>query len=97
MDDTNHQARYETASLIAQAWGLSCEQRDKLLDTPQNVLAIISIDETLQRIFENDKDREATWLSQPNSAFGGASAINVMMAGNTEHVRTYLKYHAYNA
>ncbi|MFN2350182.1 MAG: MbcA/ParS/Xre antitoxin family protein [Thioalkalivibrio sp.] len=49
------------------------------------------------RIFEKDTDRAIEWMKKPNRAFGGKSALNLMLSGDIEQVRKHVTYHLYNA
>ena len=87
----------EAASRVLQTWGLNAGQRAQLLDDKDQVIAVISVFESLQLIFSEDKNRADEWLSKPNEAFDGTSALEVLLNGDIEKVRQHLKYHLYNA
>lgn len=97
MDDTSFEKDREISTRIATTWGLNADQKERLLDDHEQINALISIYESLQVIFPDDQDRANEWISKPNKAFDGASALEVMLAGDTEKVRSYLRYHVYNA
>lgn len=97
MDAISKEAQREEASRIAKAWGLSGEERDRLLDDRESVIAVISIFESLRVIYSEDPDRAFIWPTKPNKEFGGKPALEVMLDGDIEQVRRYLKYHCYNA
>ena len=91
-NDTDQQEFFK----IADAWGLNDLERAQLLNQNDAASQVISIHDSLHRIFEN-RDQANTWIKKPNAAFDKRSALNVMLDGDTEHVRKYLKYHIYNA
>ncbi|MGP4846189.1 antitoxin Xre/MbcA/ParS toxin-binding domain-containing protein [Marinobacter sp. 1Y8] len=97
MDAVNQEDRIDAASRILQAWGLGAEQRRQLLDQPEQAIVIISIYESLQVMFSEDKERADAWPAKPNADFDGKPALDVMLAGDIKRVREYLKYHVYNS
>jgi hypothetical protein len=96
MDNIEQESRRDSACRILTAWCLDAKQKDQLLSDHETVLAILSIHDSLMCIFEDDADRAAAWPSKPNTYFDGASALDVMISGNAERVRKYLKHHVYN-
>lgn len=96
MDAVSQENRVEVASRILGGWGLSADEIAQVLDDPERVIAVLSICESLQVSFE-DKDRANRWPAKPNAAFDGATAVEVILRGDTERVRKYLRYHLYNA
>jgi uncharacterized protein (DUF2384 family) len=96
MDSISREKGREVASRIASGWGLSNEQREQLLDQPDAVPQVITIHDSLHRIFEN-RDQADSWIKKPNDAFNKRSGLDVMLGGDLEHVRKYLKNHLYNA
>jgi len=86
----------DAASGILDTWGLNADQQAQLLDDRDQVIAVLSVYEFLQLIFSKDKDQANEWLSKPNKAFGDTSALEVLLNGDIERVRQYLKYHLYN-
>lgn len=97
MDAVNQESRCDVAYRILESWGLNAQQRRQLLDSEESILAILSIRDSLCAIFQGDKERGRHWLARPNKAFDGASALEVMLGGDCEKVRKYLRYHVYNA
>lgn len=96
--DIEHGRDRHLASKILCAWGLSPEQKSRLLDDRESVIAVLSIHESLRVIFsEAGEDRAYQWVSKPNKAFEGNSPVEIILAGDIERVRKYLKYHVYNA
>jgi len=89
--------RRDAASGILNTWGLNADQRTRLLEDRDQVIAVLSVYESLQLIFFKDKNQATEWLSKPNKAFDDASALEVVLSGDIERVRQYLKYHLYNA
>lgn len=97
MDVGRQENRSEVASRVLQAWGLDADERAKLLDSPDAVNAVLSIYESLQVIYYEAQDRALQWPVKPNREFKGKSAVDLMLNGDIERVRKYLKYHVYNA
>ncbi|HET8801453.1 MAG TPA: MbcA/ParS/Xre antitoxin family protein [Marinobacter sp.] len=97
MDAKSQENHYEAASSILESWGLDSKQKGQLLRDHETVLNVLTIQDSLMCIFENDGDRAAAWPLKSNRAFDGASALDVMLSGDGERVRQYLKYHVYNA
>lgn len=97
MDAVGQEAQREFALGILSSWGLDPKQGDQLLVNRENVIAVLSIFESLQSIFSEDKSRAYEWPKRPNAAFDGLSAAELIVAGEIERVRKYLKYHVYNA
>jgi hypothetical protein len=96
--DIEHGRNRHSASEILRAWELGPEQKNSLLDNRESVIAVLSIHESLRVIFsEAGEDRAYQWVSKPNKAFEGSSAVEIILAGDIERVRKYLKYHIYNA
>ena len=93
IDDTD----YQKAHQIADDWRLSADEKAQLLDQPDRVIAVISIHDSLHRIFSEDTGRADAWIRKPNDAFLGQLALDIMLEGDIEHVRKYLQYHSYNA
>lgn len=78
--------------------GAVSRAKSRLLDDRESVIAVLSIHESLRVIFsEAGEDRAYQWVSKPNRAFEGNSAVEIILAGDIERVRKYLKYHVYNA
>ena len=88
---------YQTANQIADSWRLSADERAQLLDQPDQIGQIISIYDSLHRLFSESQDQANAWIKKTNQAFGGKSALAVMLDGDIERVRKYLQYHMYNA
>jgi len=97
MDAVGRETQRELALRILSSWGLDPKQRDQLLGNRENVIAVLSIFESLQSIFSEDKSRAYEWPKRPNAAFDSVSAVELMLAGEIERVRKYIKYHAYSA
>ncbi len=97
MDAVSRENRRDAASRIAQGWGLNNEQIEHLLDQPEQVTAVISIHDSLQVIFSEEKDRANSWITKANKVFDGKSALEIIINGDAERIRKYLKYHTYNA
>lgn len=97
MDNIEQKSRHDDACRILTAWCLDSKQKDQLLADQETILAILSIHDSLMCIYENDADRAAAWPTRANLAFDGSSALDVMISGDVERVRKYLKYHVYNA
>jgi len=97
MDAVGRETQREFALRILSSWGLDPKQRDQLLGNRENVIAVLSIFESLQSIFSEDKSRAYEWPKRPNDAFDGVLAVELIVAGEIERVRKYLKYHVYNA
>jgi hypothetical protein len=63
-------------------------------DAFERVSYVIGIYKALQILFTDDTRADA-WVTKPNDAFGGTSALERMMAGNVSDlhaVRAYLDY-----
>ena len=88
---------YQKAHQIADGWRLSADERAQLLDQPDQIGQVISIHDSLHRLFSESQDQANAWIKKTNQNFGGKSALEAMLDGDIEHVRKYLKYHLYNA
>lgn len=77
--------------------GLEAHMRAELLDKYENVLAVLSIYDSLYAIYEGDQDRASQWPTRPNSAFDGLRPLDALLSGDIERVAQYLRYHVYNA
>ena len=97
MEAVGQETQRELALRVLSSWGLDIKQRDQLLGNRENEIAVLSMFESLQSIFSEDKSRAYEWPKRPNAAFDGVSAVELMLAGEIERVRKYLKYHVYNA
>ena len=71
MDAGSPISRRDFASRILESWGLETRPREGLLDKDENVLAVLSIYDSLHAIYEGDKDRASQWPGRPNRAFDG--------------------------
>lgn len=59
---------------------------------------MLSVYDFLTRIYaEAGEERANAWPGKPNKAFEGLSAVEVILAGDIERVRRYLRHHVYNA
>lgn len=97
MKTVSKENRNEVASRILQSWGLEPNQRKQLLDDKETVLAVLDMYQSLTSIYSGaGEERAAAWPGRPNREFEGRTAIQVMLDGDVESVRKYLKYHAYN-
>ncbi|BEH13956.1 hypothetical protein MAALD49_13240 [Marinobacter shengliensis] len=97
MDAASQNSRRDFAARILESWGLEAHPREGLLDKYENVLAVLSIYDSLHAIYEGDKDRASQWPTRPNRAFDGLRPLDAMLSGDIERVAQYLRYHAYNA
>ncbi|RCW75216.1 MbcA/ParS/Xre antitoxin family protein [Marinobacter nauticus] len=97
MDAASQNSRRDFASRILESWGLESHMREELLDKNENVLAVLSIYDSLYAIYEGDKDRASQWPARPNRAFEGRRPLDAMVSGDIERVAQYLRYHVYNA
>jgi Antitoxin Xre/MbcA/ParS C-terminal toxin-binding domain len=97
MDAVSQESRRDIASSIMVAWGLDAQQRKRLLDDPETVIGVLSIHESLRVIYSEAPDRALQWPAKPNREFNGRTAIDLILNGDIEKVRKYLKYHVYNA
>lgn len=76
-------------------WRTSVEKGDSVRlskDTIERLSYIAGIYKALQLLFES-KQSWNEWIKKPNKAFGGQSALSVMLGGNVvdlAKVRTYL-------
>jgi hypothetical protein len=52
---------------------------------------LIGIHKALRLLF-TDKDRAHNWVNQPNSAFGGASALAIMLGGQLTDIMRVRRY-----
>lgn len=89
------ESRRDAAFRILTSWGLNEPQSDQLLSNNENIIAVLSIHDSLRVILPEDQAN--LWPSKPNAAWDGASALDVMLAGDIERVRKHLKYHLYSA
>ena len=85
-----------TADQVLDAWGLDDQQRAQLINQPDPD-QIITIHDGLHRIFAGNPGHADAWPIKPNRAFGGRSAIEIMLSGDIKKVRQYVMYHVYNA
>jgi hypothetical protein len=83
------------ADKIAKDWQLNDLEKRQLLDQPDAAPQVISIHDSLHRIFEN-RDQADSWIKKTNAAFDKRSALDVMLDGGIERVRKHLKYHLFN-
>ena len=60
-------------------------------DTIERLSYIAGIYKALQLLFEN-KENWNEWIKKPNSAFGGQSALSVMLGGNVVDLATVRAY-----
>ncbi len=63
-------------------------------DEFERISYVLGIYKALQILFADDRGADA-WMSKPNQAFGGQSALERMLAGNVSdlhHVRAYLDH-----
>ncbi len=63
-------------------------------DEFERISYVLGIYKALQILFADDRGADA-WVSKPNQAFGGQSALERMLAGNVSdlhHVRAYLDH-----
>lgn len=97
MGSASQNSRRDFASRILESWGLEAHPREELLDKDQNVLAVLSIYDSLFAIYQGDKDRASKWPTRPNRAFNGLRPIDAMLSGDIKRVAQYLRYHVYNA
>lgn len=97
MDASTQQSNCDAALHILTSWGLDSRQKEQLLGDYDNVLAVISIHDSLVRIFDFDEERACKWPTKKNKQFAGATAVEVMLSGDCERVRSYLRYHVFNA
>lgn len=87
----------EKARSITDAWGLSDDQAQQLVDQPDATPQITTIRDALHRIFDFSAEHADAWVSKPNRAFEGRTPLDVMLTGDIEQVRRYVMYHLYNA
>ncbi|WP_372995724.1 hypothetical protein [Marinobacter sp.] len=97
MNASTQQSNRDAALHILSLWGLDSHQKDQLLSDYDNVLAVLSIHDSLVRIFDFDEERACQWPTKKNKQFSGATAVEVMLGGDCERVRSYLRYHVFNA
>jgi len=90
-NDTDRQKAHQ----IVDDWCLSADERTQLLDQPDAAPQVISIHDSLHRIFEN-RDQADSWIKKTNAAFDKRSALDFMLDGDIERVRKHLKYHLFN-
>ncbi|EMP57134.1 hypothetical protein MSNKSG1_00888 [Marinobacter santoriniensis NKSG1] len=88
----------ETALRVARnvcnAWGLSDHETSTLLGTGdgeqlERISCVIGIYKSLRTIFQTDQQADA-WVRRPNRAFGGQTALEVMLNGGLADIRRYL-------
>jgi uncharacterized protein (DUF2384 family) len=77
---------------LADTWSLTTEERNCLRVCSDQVVAI---HQALTRIFE-DPGRASDWIKKPNAAFGGQSALDLILAGDIEQVLKHVMYQLYN-
>ncbi len=90
MDDRNR----EKVCRIAEDWGLSTDEIAQLFGQPDAAPQLISIHDSLHRIFEN-RDQADSWIRKTNREFDERSALEVMLDGGIERVCKHLKYHLF--
>lgn len=91
------QAMVRAAVTLLAHWGVSDVTVGALLDGAsgeriERAAVLFGIHAALRRIF-SDGDRAARWVGAKNAAFGGKSALDVMLAGGLagmQRVKAYL-------
>jgi len=68
----------EKAERVADDWRLNADERAQLLDQPDQVSAVMSIHDSLHRIFEN-REQADSWIKKPNEAFDNRSISCLMV------------------
>ena len=90
---TNAQASVLLGGLSARTWARW--KAGGIGRIPRNLKSRLSnlmgIHKTL-RIFFTEADRAYSWIKQPNDAFGGASALDVMLGGELTDIMRVRRY-----
>lgn len=91
IDDADFDKAHEIAKQIVAAWGLNDHETKQLLgkEDIQKVSYVLGIYKALRTIFPTEQQANA-WPKKPNEAFGGCSAVEVMLSGGLARVRRYL-------
>ncbi|MEM7729490.1 MAG: MbcA/ParS/Xre antitoxin family protein [Pseudomonadota bacterium] len=75
-----------------QRWKAGQYGRSLGIDTMERISNLLGVHKALGILFEDKSQRDA-WIAKPNAAFGGASALDVMLGGRMSdlvRVRRYL-------
>jgi hypothetical protein len=88
--DTDYRKIRSVAERIAEGWGLNDDEIQQLLgDDLERISCVLGIYKALRTIFPFE-DRANAWPAKPNAAFGGESALSVMLDGGLAEVGLYL-------
>jgi len=80
---------------ISSEWALSEAQESALLGPDdlhrlERIACVVSIYKSLNIIFSSS-DRASAWIKKPNDYFGGETSLDVMLKGEVQKVKIYLK------
>jgi len=90
MDDAQFEIGRRGAERIAARWGLAQDQIDVMLANDiEKISYVLGIYKAL-RIMYPTEERANAWPAKPNRAFGGRSALDLMLEGDLATVRRYL-------
>ncbi|MCE0760976.1 MbcA/ParS/Xre antitoxin family protein [Marinobacter sp. G11] len=90
MDDAQFEIGRNVAERIAGRWGLNHDQIDVLLGNDiEKISYVLGIYKALRIIYPTE-ERANAWPAKPNRAFGGRSAVDLMLEGDLARVRRYL-------
>ena len=90
-DDDEKLAMARAAVAVVGRWGVQDEAAERLLNGEVQAAALLGIHRALRCIFA-DSDRAARWISAPNEAFDGASALDLMLADGLAGMRRVKAY-----
>ncbi|MDC9611631.1 MbcA/ParS/Xre antitoxin family protein, partial [Pseudoalteromonas sp. GABNS16H] len=90
MDEVQFEIGRKGAERIAGRWGLAQEQIELLLSNDlERISYVLGIYKALRIIYPTE-ERANAWPAKPNRAFGGRSALDLMLEGDLAKVRRYL-------